>query len=127
VIFESWSRFVARLRALQGAGLATGRRRRRRTSLVLLALASVAGLALLALVIYSAVELARFDRVEARRAALIYTMPQALAVGVHIKIAISRARSRACPTPRLAASRRRRDSFTARAERGTSIYADSPG
>jgi len=87
VTFESWSRFVARLRALQGAGLADWARRRRRTSLVLLALASVAGLALLALVIYSAVELARFDRVEARRAALIYTMPQALAVGVHIKIA----------------------------------------
>ena len=85
--FEAWSRFVARLRALQGAGLADWARRRRRTSLVLLALASVAGLALLALVIYSAVELARFDRVEARRAALIYTMPQALAVGVHIKIA----------------------------------------
>jgi len=48
VIFESWSRFVARLRALQGAGLADWARRRRRTSLVLLALASVAGLALLA-------------------------------------------------------------------------------
>ena len=69
------------------AGLAHWARRRRRATLVLFGFAGVAGVALLALVIYSAVELARFDRVEARRAALIYAMPQPLAVGVHIKIA----------------------------------------
>jgi len=84
---DSWSRFYARLRSLDGAGLADWARRRRRATLVLLGLAGVAGLALLALVIYSAVELARFDRVEARRAALIYAMPQPLATGVHVKIA----------------------------------------
>jgi penicillin-binding protein 1B len=59
---------------------------RRLGTRILLALAAVASLALLALVIYSATELARFDRVEARRAALVYAMPQPLAVGVNVKI-----------------------------------------
>jgi len=59
---------------------------RRLGILILLGLAGVVGLALLALVVYSAMELARFDRVEARRAALVYAMPQPLAVGVNVKV-----------------------------------------
>jgi penicillin-binding protein 1B len=70
-----------------GARLAEWIRRRRRATLALLGLGGLAALALLALMTYSAVELARFDRVEVRRAALVYAMPQPLAVGVHIKIA----------------------------------------
>jgi len=60
---------------------------RRRSTLVALGLAGVGGLALLALLVYSAVELARFDRVEVRRAALVYAAPQPLVAGVHVKIA----------------------------------------
>jgi penicillin-binding protein 1B len=67
----SWSWFTERRRILQ----------------IVLALAAVMGLALVALVVYSAVELARFDRVETRRAALVYAMPQPLAAGVHVKLA----------------------------------------
>ena len=59
---------------------------RRRTLRIALALATVVALALVALVVYSAVELARFDRVEARRAALVYAMPQPVAAGVHVKL-----------------------------------------
>jgi len=65
-----WSWFIERRRALR----------------IALALAAVVALALVALVVYSAVELARFDRVEARRAALVYAMPQPLAAGVHVKL-----------------------------------------
>ena len=59
----------------------------RRGTRIVIGLAGVVGLALVALLVYSAVELARFDRVEVRRAALVYAMPQPLAVGVHVKIA----------------------------------------
>jgi len=65
-----WSWFIERRRALR----------------IALALAAVVALALVALVVYSAIELARFDRVEARRAALVYAMPQPLAAGVHVKL-----------------------------------------
>jgi penicillin-binding protein 1B len=47
----------------------------------------VLGLAALALVVYSWVELARFERVEARRTAFVYAAPQALAPGVHVRLA----------------------------------------
>ena len=59
----------------------------RRVTLPLLGLAGavVLGLAVLALVVYSWVELARFERVEARRTAFVYAAPQALAPGVHVK------------------------------------------
>src|SRR5919201_1100117 len=40
---------------------------------------------------------------------------------------LSRIRSRACPIPRRAASRRRQASSTAETEPGTSIYGDCPG
>jgi penicillin-binding protein 1B len=60
---------------------------RRRSTRIVIGLAGVVGLALVALLVYSAVELARFDRVEARRAALVYAMPQPLTAGVHVKIA----------------------------------------
>ena len=60
---------------------------RRRSTRIVIGLGGIVGLALIALLVYSAVELARFDRVEARRAALMYAMPQPLAVGVHVKIA----------------------------------------
>ena len=66
-----WSRFSERRRGIR----------------IVIALAGIVGLALTALLVYSAVELARFDRVEARRSALVYAMPQPLAVGVHVKIA----------------------------------------
>ena len=61
----------------------------RRVTLPKLGLAGavVLGLALLALVVYSWVELARFERVEARRTAFVYAAPQALAPGVHVKAA----------------------------------------
>ena len=62
-------------------------RRRRLATLVVLGLGALLGIGLLALTVYSAVELARFDRVEVRRAALVYAMPQPLAVGVHVKLA----------------------------------------
>ena len=52
-----------------------------------LAGAVVLGLAVLALVVYSWVELARFERVEARRTAFVYAAPQALAPGVHVRLA----------------------------------------
>ena len=60
---------------------------RRRGTRIAIGLAGILGLALVALLVYSAVELARFDRVEVRRAALVYAMPQPLAVGVHVKLA----------------------------------------
>ena len=60
---------------------------RRRVAAVLLVLMALVGVAVFSLTVYSAVELARFDRVEARRAALVYAMPQALAAGVQVKIA----------------------------------------
>ena len=47
--------------------------------------AVVLGLALLALVTYSWVELARFERVEARRTAFVYAAPQPLTAGVHVR------------------------------------------
>jgi penicillin-binding protein 1B len=47
----------------------------------------VLGLGALALVIYSWVELARFERVEVRRTAFVYAAPQALAPGVHVRLA----------------------------------------
>jgi penicillin-binding protein 1B len=49
--------------------------------------AALVVLALLALVVYSWVELARFERVEARRTAFVYAAPQALAPGVHVRLA----------------------------------------
>ncbi|HEX3177562.1 MAG TPA: PBP1A family penicillin-binding protein [Methylomirabilota bacterium] len=60
---------------------------RRRLTLSRLGLAAIVliGLALVALLVYSWVELARFDRVEARRTAFVYAAPQALAVGVHVR------------------------------------------
>jgi penicillin-binding protein 1B len=59
----------------------------RRVTLPKLGLAGavVLGLAVLALIVYSWVELARFERVEARRTAFVYAAPQALAPGVHVK------------------------------------------
>jgi penicillin-binding protein 1B len=50
-----------------------------------LAAALVVGLAGLALIAYSWAELARFERVEARRTAFVYAAPQPLAVGVHVR------------------------------------------
>ena len=52
-------------------------------------LVGVVALALggLALVAYSWTELARFERVEARRTAFVYAAPQALAPGVHVRLA----------------------------------------
>jgi len=50
-----------------------------------LAAALVVGVAGLALVSYSWAELARFERVEARRTAFVYAAPQPLAVGVHVR------------------------------------------
>ncbi|PYO50474.1 MAG: hypothetical protein DMD84_15520, partial [Candidatus Rokuibacteriota bacterium] len=80
----TWSRWSARLRE---ARLVAWARTRRPRTLVALGVAAVGGVALLALVVYSAVELARFDRVETRRAALVYAAPQPLAAGVQVKIA----------------------------------------
>jgi penicillin-binding protein 1B len=62
---------------------------RRRLTLRTLALAGavVLGLAGLALVAYSWTELARFERVEARRTAFVYAAPQPLAPGVHVRLA----------------------------------------
>ena len=62
---------------------------RRRLSLRTLAVAGAAvlGLAVLALVAYSWIELARFERVEARRTAFVYAAPQVLAPGVHVRLA----------------------------------------
>src|SRR3989442_2640142 len=82
-----WSRWAARLRDVRGARLLAWAGTRRRSTLGALGLAGVGGLALLALLGYSAVELARFGRVEARRAALVYAAPQALAAGVQVNIA----------------------------------------
>jgi len=82
-----WSRWAARLRDVREARLLAWAGTRRRRTLVALGLAGVGGLALLALLVYSAVELARFDRVETRRAALVYAAPQALAAGVQMNIA----------------------------------------
>ena len=55
-----------------------------------LRLLALAGAGLLALVvvilaIYSSVELARFERVEERRATFVYAAPQALVAGVHVR------------------------------------------
>ena len=83
----TWSRWAARLRDVQRARLVAWAGTRRRSTLVALGLAGVGGLALLALLVYSAVELARFDRVEVRRAALVYAAPQPLVADVHVKIA----------------------------------------
>jgi penicillin-binding protein 1B len=52
---------------------------------IALAGAAIAGLAVIALVAYSWSELARFERVEARRTAFVYAEPQALAPGVHVR------------------------------------------
>ena len=52
-----------------------------------LAGAVVLGAALAALAVYSWVELARFERVEARRTAFVYAAPQTLAPGVHVRLA----------------------------------------
>src|SRR2546430_12992457 len=82
-----WSRWAARFRDVRGARLLAWAGTRRRSTLVALGLAGVGGLALLALLVYSAVELARFDRVETRRAALVYAAPQALAAGVQVNVA----------------------------------------
>src|SRR2546425_304626 len=82
-----WSRWAARLRDVRGARLLAWAGTRRRSTRVALGLAGVGGLALLALLVYSAVELARFDRVETRRAALVYAAPQALAAGVQVNVA----------------------------------------
>src|SRR2546429_1030963 len=82
-----WSRWAARLRDVREARLLAWAGTRRRSALVALGLAGVGGVALLALVVYSAVELARFERVETRRAALVYAAPQPLAAGVQVKIA----------------------------------------
>lgn len=61
--------------------------RRRLVAVVAVGIVALVAVTLIVLSVYSAVELARFDRVEARRAALIYATPQALAAGVQIKIA----------------------------------------
>src|SRR2546426_10013868 len=82
-----WSRWAARRRDVRGARLLAWVGTRRRSTLVALGLAGVGGLAVLALIVYSAVELARFDRVESRRAALVYAAPQPLVAGVHVKVA----------------------------------------
>src|SRR2546429_8759035 len=82
-----WSRWAARLRDVREARLLAWAGTRRRSTLVALGLAGVGGLALLALLVYSAVELARFDRVETRRAALVYAAAQALAAGVQANVA----------------------------------------
>ena len=50
-------------------------------------MAVAVGLAGLALVAYSWAELARFERVEARRTAFVYAAPQPLAVGVNVRLA----------------------------------------
>src|SRR5256886_14751060 len=82
-----WSRWSARIREAREARLVAWARTRRRRTLVALGVAAIGGLALLALLVYSAVELARFDRVKTRRAALVYAAPQPLAAGVQVKIA----------------------------------------
>jgi penicillin-binding protein 1B len=64
-----------------GSPLLSGRRLR---ALGLAALALLAVL-LAGLAVYSAVELARFARVEARRATYVYTAAQPLAAGVHVR------------------------------------------
>ena len=53
----------------------------------LLGAAAAAGLVtgLVAVAIYSSVELARFERVEERRATFVYAAPQALVAGVHVR------------------------------------------
>ena len=66
-----------------------------------LAGAVVLGAALAALAVYSWVELARFERVEARRTAFVYAAPQTLAPGVHVRLAdlagtLARLGNRAC-------------------------------
>jgi penicillin-binding protein 1B len=69
-----WARIVAWVRT------------RRRRTLVALGAGGLFVIALIALIVYSAVELARFDRVESRRAAVVYAAPQALAAGVHVRL-----------------------------------------
>src|SRR5256886_16513475 len=83
-----WSRWAARFRDVRGARLLAWAGTRRRSTLVALGLDGVGGLALLALLVYSAVELARFDRVETRRAALVYAAPEAVAAGVQVNVAV---------------------------------------
>jgi penicillin-binding protein 1B len=50
-----------------------------------LATAALLAVVFLALAVYSSVELARFARVEARRATYIYTAPQPLVAGLHVR------------------------------------------
>jgi penicillin-binding protein 1B len=88
VTFRStWLRLQNRLRDVRWTQLRAWLGTRRRSTLVALGAGAVLGLAGLALVVYSVVELARFDRVEARRAAIIYAAPQPLAPGVHVRLA----------------------------------------
>jgi penicillin-binding protein 1B len=51
------------------------------------AAAILLGFGIFALVLYSWVELGRFERVEARRTAFVYSAPQPLAPGVHVRLA----------------------------------------
>jgi penicillin-binding protein 1B len=60
-------------------------RRRGRWALALLVLAALLGLAGTTLATWTAVELARFERAEAGRTALIYAAPQVLAPGVGLR------------------------------------------
>jgi penicillin-binding protein 1B len=53
--------------------------------LVALALAALLGVLVLAIAIYSSIELARFERVEARRATYVYAAAQPLIPGVHVR------------------------------------------
>ncbi len=84
---EALARLHARLRAVQGARLLAWARTRRRRTLVALGAAGALGLGVLALAVYSVVELARFARVETRRAAVVYAAPQPLVAGVHVRFA----------------------------------------
>ena len=58
---------------------------RTRLGLLAVAAAAILGVMLVALAIYSSIELARFERVEERRATFVYAAPQPLVPGLHVR------------------------------------------